>query len=91
MSESAKPLCDLQPPARSIPDRGRRQALPVPPLTAPCDCPVPVRCATNGNGYVEQVCLRCGETNIVGRRAGIPTISKARAAELKMFGPGERS
>ena len=63
----------------------------MPALPDPCGCAVPVRCFTDGNGYVEQTCLRCGETNTVARRPGIPTISKARAAELKMFGPGERS
>ena len=63
----------------------------MPALPDPCGCAVPVRCFTNGEGGIVQECLRCGETNTVARRPGIPTISKARAAELKMFGPGERS
>ena len=73
--------------ARSVPDRGRRVALPVPSLTPPCACPVPVYCYTDGEGGLSQRCLRCGATNAVERRPGIATISKARAAELTMFGP----
>lgn len=73
------------------PDRGRRMALPVLPLTAPCDCPVPVYCYTDGEGGLLQRCLRCGATNTVERRPGILTVSKARAAELTMFGPVEQS
>ena len=73
------------------PDRGRRVALPVPSLTPPCTCPVPVYCYTDGEGGLSQRCLRCGATNAVERRPGIATISKARAAELTMFGrQGER-
>lgn len=63
----------------------------MPRLPEPCSCAVPVRCVTDGEGGIMQQCLRCGATNIVERRPGIPTISKAQAAELKMFGPGERS
>ncbi len=62
----------------------------VSPLPEPCACAVPVRCFTNGEGGVIQTCLRCGAANIVERRSGIPTVSKARAAELKIFSPGER-
>ena len=61
----------------------------MPPLPEPCDCAVPVRCFTDGDGGVLQECLRCGESNVVERRPGIQTISKARAAELKMFGTVE--
>lgn len=77
--------------ASRYPDRGRRVALPVPPLTAPCDCPVPVRCNTDGDGWVIQTCLRCGAANLMERRPGIATVSKARAAELMMFGPLQAS
>ena len=73
--------------ARSVPDRGRRQALPVPPLTPPCDCPVPLTFCTDGEGEVLQTCLRCGRSNVVARRPGLATVSKQRAAELTMFGP----
>ncbi len=38
-----------------------------------------------------QECLRCGESNTVERRLGVPTVSKKRAAELRMFGPIEAS
>ena len=68
-----------------------RKGLPVPPLAEPCDCAVPVRYFTDDNGHVLQTCLRCGESNAVERRAGVPTVSKERVAELTMFGPGERS
>ena len=61
----------------------------MPPLPEPCSFAVPVRCFTNGKGGIVQQCLRCGTTNIVERRLGIPTISKKRAAELKLFGPGD--
>ncbi len=53
----------------------------------PCTCAVPVRCFTDGKGGVIQECLRCGESNVVERQPGIPTVNKERAAELKMFGP----
>ena len=66
-----------------------RKGLPVPLLSKLCSCAVPVRCVTDGEGGLLQQCLRCGATNVVERRPGIPTISKARAAELKMFGPGD--
>ena len=62
----------------------------MPALLEPCECAVPVRCFTDGEGGVVQECLRCGETNIVERRAGIPTTSRERAAQLKMFGPVEQ-
>ena len=65
-----------------------RKGLTVPPLPEPCDCAVPVRCFTDGEGGVMQECLRYGESNIVERRPAVLTTSKERAAELKMFGPG---
>lgn len=34
-----------------------------------------------------QECIRCGESNIVERQSGLPTVSKERVAELKMFVP----
>ena len=34
-----------------------------------------------------QECLRCGAANIVERRPGMPTVSKERVSELKMFVP----
>ena len=86
MSEFATARPHLE-PRRSIPDRGRRQALPVPPLTDPCDCLVPLTFNTDGEGEVLQTCLRCGLSNVVARRPGMVTVSKARAAELTMFGP----
>ena len=52
-----------------------------------CDCAVPVRCFTDVDGGVLQRCLRCGESNVVERRPGMLTTSKARAAELTLFGP----
>ena len=67
------------------------EGLTVPPLRELCACAVPVRCFTDGEGRVMQECLRCGESNIVERRAGIPTVTKKRAVEFKMFGPVERS
>ena len=62
-----------------------RKGPPVPPLTEPCTCPVPVRCYTNRDGGLLQQCLRCGAVSIVERCIGITTMSKKRAAELAMF------
>ena len=62
----------------------------MPALPEACGCAVPVRCFTNGEGGIVQECLRCGESNTVARRAGIPTVSKAQASELKMFGQVEQ-
>ena len=64
-----------------------RKSPPLPPLTGPCTCSVPVRCYTNRDGGLLQQCLRCGAVSVVERRAGLPTVSKRRAAELTMFGP----
>lgn len=88
MKQLATKNTDIQ--AR-YPDRDRRVAFPVPSLTPPCACPVPVYCYTDGEGGLSQRCLRCGATNAVERRPGIATISKARVAELTMFGPVEQS
>ena len=60
----------------------------MPRLPELCSCTVPVRCVTDGEGGIVQECLRCGATSIVERRVGIATVSKKRAAELKLFGPG---
>lgn len=86
MSETAAARPHLE-PRRSIPDRGRRVALPVPPLEGPCTCRAPLMFCTDLEGAVLQRCLRCGAANLVERRQGIATVSKARAAELTMFGP----
>ncbi len=77
--------------ATTFQGRGRQAKLPIPSMAQPCECPMPIRCDTDGDGWVIQTCLRCGAANIVERRPGIPTVSKARAAELRMFGPIEAS